>query len=148
MSENNWLEAEVFDCSNCRNKLFKVGHSPLADEDIFYCNSCPKRVDVGFYDKKRTELAKQIEIGTKENWQKLIKIIESQLKPCDCGGNYQFKSLRRCCYCSEIIKEINFSFELYPSYFYCKEDKEPTEEETEKVGRFMAEFIRTKNIWK
>ena len=150
MSEEieNWLDAKVYNCPNCGNGLFEVGHSPFADEDIFYCDTCPKRVDVSFYDKKRNELANSIDRDNPRFIQELIQEIELNLKNCDCGGKYKYYSPRRCSFCSNIVIEKKSSVELYPDYFYYKEDRDPTEEECVKVADFNAEFVITKDIWR
>ncbi|MEO8074489.1 MAG: hypothetical protein ABI686_14725 [Acidobacteriota bacterium] len=50
-ASENWLEAKVFDCSNCKNKLYRVNHSPFADEDTFYCNT--KTILIGVLSQNR-----------------------------------------------------------------------------------------------
>ena len=148
MSDDNWLGAEVFDCPNCKNKLFKVGHSPFADDDVFYCDSCPKRVDVSFYDKRSMKITDEFSSDGKTLWENKIKAIESHLRECDCGGKFNYHSPRRCPYCSAPVVVETSSFELYPAYFYYEEDRDPTQIEREKVEKFTNEFIITNNIWK
>jgi hypothetical protein len=145
--DDNWLDAKVFDCPNCNKGLFTVGHSPFADDDSFYCNACPKRVEISFYDKLRRDLSKQLDGGSLSD---LIPLIENELKPCNCGGTFKYQSPRRCIYCSIVIIGCDNQYEIYPSYFKSNSNRkeEPTESEIARVKEFQENFIITKNFWK
>lgn len=56
--EDNWLNAQIIECPQCKEKLYRVDHSPFSDDDTFYCDSCEKRVEVSFYDEKRRKIFK------------------------------------------------------------------------------------------
>src|SRR5690349_7695854 len=48
--ETNWLHGERIACPSCQQPLYRVDHSPFYDEHLLYCDRCPIRVEVSFYD--------------------------------------------------------------------------------------------------
>ncbi len=59
--EDNLLNAQIIECPQCKEKLYRVDHSPFSDDDTFYCDSCEKRVEVSFYDEKRRKIFKRFQ---------------------------------------------------------------------------------------
>ena len=48
--EGNWLRAAHIACPYCTCPLFRVNHSPLADDWLLYCDKCANRAVVSYYD--------------------------------------------------------------------------------------------------
>jgi hypothetical protein len=92
-------------CVKCKKNLVMVYFSPFNDCYFFHCTKCPKKVEIDLYDPVLTEINDKYDLD--ENYEESIndytKEIESRLKPCLCGGEFQKDAPRRCIYCSEII---------------------------------------------
>jgi hypothetical protein len=101
--EANWLYGEHFECPNCHQQLYRVDHSPFYDEYFLYCDSCPMRVEVSYYDPVYKHIDKHIRqtISKDESdmYTALMQAIEARLKPCACGGSFRHDSPRRCIIC-------------------------------------------------
>ena len=145
--EDNWLSAQIIDCPQCKEKLYRVDHSPFFDSDFFYCDSCTKRVEISFYDNVRKQILSKFGDNIKNQYQN-IQEVENDLRPCDCGGNFKYHAPRRCIYCAFVVIDEGGGIDIYPGCTGINEDKEPTEEEQKEYEKFETEFIRTKNIWK
>ena len=57
-AEDDWLNGRPIVCTSCGYQLYRVDHSPFDDGWLLYCDCCPRRVDVSFYDP----VVRQIEI--------------------------------------------------------------------------------------
>ena len=144
--EDNWLNAQIVDCPQCKEKLYRVDPLPFFDSDFFYCDSCAKRVEVSFYDNVRKQILSKF--GDNKDQYQNIQEVENELRPCDCGGNFKYHAPRRCIYCATIVIDEGGGIDIYPSYASIDEDKEPTKDEQEKYERFESKSTRTENIWK
>lgn len=145
-TDDNWLKGQTFNCSNCMNDLFRIIHSPFYDCDFCYCDSCPKRVEISFYDKVRNRILDKFGDNVREQYLN-IQEVEKELKSCDCGGNFKFDAPRRCIYCASVVIDEG-GIDLFPSYPEIEKEKELTKGEIEKFEKFEEEFVRAENIWK
>lgn len=142
---------DVVECPGCGFQLCRVDISPMSDEWIFYCDSCPHRVDVSFYDSIVNQIRNQLQQEGKWDYDLLMERIEDKLKPCVCGGHYKKVVARRCFNCnSEIIRDdehgsMGRGIMLYPSIF-CPDD-DNLDLETQYI-KFYEEYVLRKNIWK
>jgi hypothetical protein len=109
---DDWLASEIIECPHCQIKLLWLEHSPFENGYYFYCDSCPKRVDVSIYDPVFIEIEEgqkikfeDLELWRKNYFENLMPLVEERLLPCDCGGNYRFKAVRRCLNCGVAVKE-------------------------------------------
>lgn len=91
--ETNWLHGEHIACPSCHQQLYRVDHSPFYDVHFLYCDRCPIRVEVSFYDPVYTQVM-QIEC-----YEVLMQTLEAHLKPCGCGGTFRHDAPRRCFTC-------------------------------------------------
>lgn len=80
--ETNWLHMEELECPVCREKLYRVDHSPFYDEHFLYCDHCPIRVEVRFYDPVYQHLVQQVVPNESRKYPALMRTLEFHLKPC------------------------------------------------------------------
>lgn len=116
--DENWLHEEWIDCPSCRQSLFRIDTSPFDDTYHFYCDRCPVRMEVSFYDPKLDQLKRALPYSqeSEERYPVLVKMMEKHLKPCACGGMFRYDAPRRCffCYAPVIIDEPAY-VDLYPN---------------------------------
>src|SRR5579884_2738134 len=97
--EEDWLHGERFQCFHCHQRLYRVDHSPFYDEYFLYCNRCPMRVEVSYYDPVFERVYKQVRqtyrTGEAELYVALMRAIEPHLKSCLCGGIFCHNAPRR-----------------------------------------------------
>lgn len=146
---------EVFDCPHCGFQLWRLDRSPMCDEWVFYCDHCPRRVEVSFYDTVVNVIQNQLRSKERSNdYKALIDKIEAQLKTCSCGGHYKLTVAKRCFNCNaEVIEKddhgsMGRGIELYPGIFYVDEDDELDLAIEDQYVEFEEKFVRRENIWK
>ncbi|HEX2347771.1 MAG TPA: hypothetical protein VHI51_04970 [Ktedonobacterales bacterium] len=150
--DDNWLHAEVFPCPSCQQALFRVDHSPFGDDYLLYCDQCANCVEVSYYDSGTLAFADRIrEEGTLQpGWPQtkaLLRLIEGRLKPCSCGGRYRYDAARRCPFClAPVLIDMPW-IELWPGYFWVKDDEDPTAEQTEQADAYMSAHKRESDLW-
>jgi predicted RNA-binding Zn-ribbon protein involved in translation (DUF1610 family) len=130
----NWLDSQVIECQQCKNKLIWELHSGFSDGSEYYCDSCFRRVEVSLYDPMATECYKLTQTDTSEKYHFLV---EKRLKECVCGGRYKFSASRRCLYCSAIIPSEETNRNVYP-----------IAEENLKIEEYFFSTDRGDDIWK
>ena len=59
MEDDNWLNKSNINCPQCKKELTIVDHSPFDDSCRLYCNSCPKRVEISYYDEVYNKINKK-----------------------------------------------------------------------------------------
>jgi hypothetical protein len=148
--DDNWLNARTLACPRCETHLFAVDHSPFCDSHILYCDACPRRVEVGFYNPIYKELFAEVAGDGAEasQYAALMSAIERRLMPCDGVGHYKHDAQGRCYSCSSIIDICEPGVDLWPGFHNFNEDREPTEAEQALADEFMMKYVRTANIWR
>lgn len=144
--ETNWLHGEPIECPACHQPLYRVDHSPFYDEHFLYCDQCPIRVEVSFYDPVYQHLTQTLSRDEGDTYVTLMRALEGRLKPCICGGTFRHDAPRRCfsCHMSVIIDDPD-GVDLWDGRF---STDDPTHEELEEERRWMAQFIRTEDKWR
>lgn len=137
----HWLEPESIACPSCSASLFRVGHSPFYDSWFLYCDRCPRRAEVSFYDPVVSQLG---DIPATDRFHE----IERRLRPCSCGGQYQFLAPRRCTTCAAIVLGDGESVDLWPGFLSGPQDREPTESEQNAVDDFEATHVQRGSLWR
>lgn len=133
-------------CPSCHQPLYRVDHSPFYDEHFLYCDRCPIRVEVSFYDPVYHHLTQTLSRDAGEKYTALMRALEGRLKPCICGGTFRHDAPRRCFRChTPVISDEPDGVDLWDGRF---STENPTQQEVEEVGRWMAQFIRTQDIWR
>lgn len=147
--EENWLHGERIKCSRCHQWLYRVDHSPFYDEYFLYCDRCPIRVEVSFYNPVLKLVERQVrqapETGQRELYQALMRAIEARLKPCLCGGTFRHDAPRRCFTCyTPVISDHPNGIDLYPGWMDVSELDASLEVQAD---HWTAQFTRTEGIW-
>jgi hypothetical protein len=152
-SNENWLHSEMIVCPHCHHQLYRVDRSPMCDEWLLYCNQCAGRVEVSYYNPEvqafRDEIGKETGSSAREAYIALRRAIEVRLKPCSCGGQYQFNAPRRCHICQDVVIADDSGVDLWPEIAGIEND--PTPEEAALYEQFDAEYVRhdaNEGIWK
>lgn len=154
VSDDNWLHVAVFPCPGCREPLFRVDHSPFADDYHFYCDQCANSVEISFYDAVTRAIDRGIASrgDTDPSWEReRVKrhIIEARLRPCVCGGQYESDAPRRCPLCQAVtIADWPEDVDLWPGYMWWEEDRDPTPEESERAEAYITQTVRQRDIWR
>lgn len=141
-SDNNPLDNRDITCAQCKATLGWVLHSPFYDEHYLYCDSCPRRVEVSFYDPETVKINEQFfseevaDDGENKNedevWAAYFMALEERLAPCPCGGTFRHNAPRRCLYCSAVIPEDPDGRDVWPG----------------DGNENCSELIITTNIWR
>ncbi len=143
--ETNWLHGERIACPSCHQPLFRVDHSPFYDAHFLYCDQCPIRVEVSYYDPVYQQLRQPLSRDEGDTYAALMRVLEGRLKPCICGGAFRHDTPRRCFRChASVIMDDPDGVDLWPGHL---STDNPTDEEVEEERRWMAQFIRTQDIW-
>jgi hypothetical protein len=147
--EENWLHGERIECSGCHQWLYRVNHSPFFDEYFLYCNCCPIRVEVSFYDPVVKQGEQQVRQASEarqgERYVALMRTLEERLKPCRCGGRFYHDAPRRCFTChAPVISDDPIGIDLYPAWMDVSEPDASLEMQAE---QWAAQFTRTEDIW-
>ncbi|MBS9774567.1 MAG: hypothetical protein KGV59_05355 [Tenacibaculum sp.] len=133
MEEDNWLNEKIIKCTKCGNELKVCDHSPFEHSYRLYCNSCPKRVDIGTYEKVFEEIENYDELS----YEQIMIELEKRLQNCECGGEFMMNSKRRCLHCAKplnIDEEQNVWLKEMWSEF--NDDKQE-----QKIEKEMLKFI-------
>ena len=146
----NWLRAAVIECPNCHVKLHRVDHSPMMDDYVLYCDSCPNSVEVSFYDPTMMELQDKLLAHNQLSRKQLMAEVQDRLRLCTCGGHFKDDAPRRCHICSSEVIIGERGVDLMPaSLMPTKEgDFELILEQMEEWALFDERFIRRADIWK
>ncbi len=144
--EDNWLNANYFDCPECGFELFRVDRSPFYDEWKLNCWCCAKSVEISYYDPKvpRGYFSGDMSPETRDRKEREL---EEMLSFCECGGAFSFKAPPRCFSCGSVVLE-DFNVDIFPSFNRSANSTELTIQQREEFERFNIEFRRSKNIWK
>ena len=116
IANDNWLNEEHIICPSCGQSLFRIDTSPFDDSYHFYCDSCPVRMEVSFYDPQLDQFEQTLPAPheSEERTSLLLKMMEDHLKPCTCGGTFRHDAPRRCFSCSApVIIEDPAYVDLY-----------------------------------
>jgi hypothetical protein len=142
----NWLHGARIACPSCHQPLYRVDHSPFYDEHFLYCDRCPIRVEVSFYDPVYTHITRRLAQDEGERYVALMRALEARLKPCMCGGAFRHDAPRRCftCHTSVIFDDLE-GVDLWDGRFA---SDAPIHEEGEEEERWRAQFIRAQDIWR
>lgn len=142
--DDNWLNAKVVQCPNCKTSLFQVDHSPMLDNWRLYCDGCPKSVEVSFYDKVVETI--RLKFPAASHLNEFFEEIQNQLKDCVCGGRYRFNAVRRCFECgSSVVDDPNV--DLYVLTGCELDDRDPTAEEEAIYLDWEKRFVVEKGVW-
>lgn len=84
-------------CNSCKKDFYAETYDEMASFSIIHCNKCGDVVRISWYEP----LSKKV-------WQKAnykdrmqhIRLVESYLKPCSCGGRFLYDAMPRCPYCN------------------------------------------------
>lgn len=147
--EANWLHGERIECLSCHQPLYRVDHSPFYDEYFLYCDRCPIRVEVSYYDAVLKQVTQTLSPDQSDAYIALMRAIEARLKPCVCGGTFRYDAPRRCFTChTPVILDDPANIDLFPWIDYPLPDTpKHTAEELEEEERWMAQFIRAEDKW-
>lgn len=149
--DDNWLHGSIIACPHCQHRLYRVDHSPFADDWQLYCDGCANRVEVSYYDPVVDDIRMQVSIQTEQSAVAALvaqlTAIEARLKPCSCGGHYRYDAPRRCHVCLSDVIIGEPDVDLWPGYFGIIE-REPTPEEVVLFEQFASKHIRSGDIWK
>ncbi|MFD6661529.1 hypothetical protein ACFWDK_04040 [Micromonospora chalcea] len=141
--DDNWLNGEEITCSECHERLYRLDHSPLLDCYFLYCDSCPMRVDVSYYDSICIAIADALPVQS-ERYSALMGALEARLRRCGCGGRFRDSAPRRCHRCSAVLTAISApsGVDVWPGWWTDEADTASLEEE------FTARYFRTEDLWK
>lgn len=144
--ETNWLHEEHIACPSCQRRLFRVDHSPFYDEHFLYCDRCPIRVEVSFYDPVYQQITQTLAQKEGKRYEVLMQALEAHLKSCRCGGTFRHDAPRRCFIChTPVIVDAPDGVDLWDSSL---SSEALAEKEEESARHWMAQFIRTEHIWR
>ncbi len=148
IDKSNWLDSKTIECAACGQKLHWLWHSPMYDCTFYYCTLCPKRVEVSHYDKTYGNLHETARKEMKEDdaeafSKRFIALVEEHLAPCDCGGRFEYASLRRCLKCYSPLPESEVNRDVWPP----ETGREP-ELDYQSLNNAVELLIKRKNIWK
>ncbi|MCG5447649.1 hypothetical protein [Micromonospora hortensis] len=140
--DENWLNGEDVTCRECHERLHRLDHSPLLDCYFLYCDSCPMRVDVGYYDKTFRTIADALPSEDRA-YPTLMAALEARLRRCDCGGRFRDSAPRRCHRCSTVLTDISepSGVDVWPGWWTDETDTGSLEE------TFTARYFRTEDLW-
>jgi hypothetical protein len=153
--EENWLHGEQIECPSCHQLLYRVDHSPFYDEHFLYCDRCPIRVEVSYYDPVYTHVYKDVRQThtqpQEDEYRVLMRAVEARLKPCRCGGRFLHDASRRCLTCSTpVITENTSGIDLFRWHDTLLPDSTGLTDEAlqEEEERWRSQFLRTEDIWR
>jgi hypothetical protein len=146
--QDNWLGAAHIECPHCHEPLYRVDHSPLADDWQLYCDICANCVVVSFYDPVVVSIQGALPAQDRWDYHHLMAAIEQRLRPCSCGGHYRHDAARRCCRCLTPVITNESDVDLWPTvYGLDVEARDPTAEEIGLVEWFEARHVRRGSLW-
>jgi len=149
IDESNWLDSKVIECLQCGQKLHWFWHSPIYDDVFFYCNQCPRRVEVSGYDELVGKLHK---IATEEvraddekkRGRKFYSLIEKKLADCECGGRFKYDAPRRCLRCFSVLAQSEPSRDVWPP----ESADEKFSLDYQSLSSSAESLTKTENIWR
>ena len=153
------LRAARLGCPHCGEDLFRVDHSPLYDDHLFYCDRCANRVEFSVFDPVYVDIvgeesdshtgqdasghASVVEVDAS------MRAVEARLKPCACGGQFRHDAPRRCHVCRGEVVAGEPDVDLWPGFCDLDEDTgEPPAEQIQRIEAFEREHIRRGDIWR
>ncbi|WP_431922116.1 hypothetical protein [Micromonospora wenchangensis] len=141
--DDNWLNGEEIVCPQCHERLYRLDHSPLLDCYYLYCDGCPRRVDVSYYDSTCTAIVDALP-GRDGTRSTLMNALEARLRRCDCGGRFRDSAPRRCHRCSAVLTAIGdpCGVDVWPAWWADETDTDSLEE------AFTARYFRTEDLWR
>jgi hypothetical protein len=150
-SGDNWLDARSFACPHCQEALYSVIRSPLFDEWQLYCERCPRRVEISFYDSVARRIGDALSaypLPAGERAVTHLREMERWLKPCVCGGRFRHDAPRRCHVCHNVVLDSASDTDLWPAvYGVDAEERDLTEGERAYAAQFEAAHVRRHDIW-
>ena len=148
--DDNWLDGHAIACPSCERLLWQVVRSPFYDEWLFYCDRCPKRAEVSYYDHTvkaiREALAAKGHKGDQS--EHLHREIEERLAPCECGGRFRLSADRRCHDCHAVVLAgPDTEMDVWPHWPGADFD-EPTPEQEKEWESFELAYIKKRELWR
>ena len=140
---DNWLNEAHFGCARCGTRLVRVDHSPMYDEWLLYCDRCPRRVEVGFYDPALTRLRDR-----PTGYAEQMALIEARLRPCPCGGQFRHDAPRRCHACgTAVVHEPDV--DVWPEIGWPERgDAGLTDQDQSRWEAWEAAFVVRDDLWR
>lgn len=80
-------------------------HAGFSDQGFLYCNLCPNILLFSSYDPEFEKLVGKTKIPWSLSLEEKRKI-ESQLRPCPCGGRFRFDAYPRCPHCNKNVQSL------------------------------------------
>ncbi|MEU7996549.1 hypothetical protein AB0B83_14605 [Micromonospora sp. NPDC049060] len=110
---------------------------------FLYCDGCPMRVDVSYYDSTAMAIADALP-ARDETYPTLMAAFEARLRRCDCGGRFRDSAPRRCHRCATILATISApsGVDVWPGWWTDEANTDSLEEE------FTARYFRAECLWK
>lgn len=95
-------------CPTClrtiKLKQKRMYHAGFSNLGFLYCNTCTSVLEFGVYNPHYTKI-----VGDKHPWslnQKEKRNVENHLRPCPCGGKFEFDLEPRCPFCNGSLKSL------------------------------------------
>jgi hypothetical protein len=148
--DDNWLDGRAITCQSCQAPLWRVIRSPFYDEWLFYCDRCPRRAEVSYYDSEVKAIHDRfIAMGDKQfQSERMHREIERRLAPCDCGGQFRLLADRRCHKChAVVVAGDEGAIDVWPDW-PGSDLEHPTPEQEQEWREFEAAFVKKDaNLW-
>jgi hypothetical protein len=149
--DDNWLDGRAIVCHRCGRSLWRVVRSPFYDEWLFYCDRCPKRAEVSYYDAKVKAIYEALaaKADTAFQSERMYREIEQCLAPCDCGGQFRLSADRRCHDCHAVVLAGTDAAGIdvwphWPSATFA----EPTPEQEKEWQAFDQAYMKSRELWR
>ncbi len=139
LEDDNWLNKKYINCPSCNETLLVCDHSPFEHSYRLYCNTCPKRVDIGLYEPVYDEIESVDDLS----YDNLLLEFEKRLEKCSCGGQFKLNAARKCLHCHTPLS-LNEEQNVWLGNYW---DETLNEEQEEFVEQKMQQFI-VKPKWK
>ena len=149
--DDNWLDGRAIGCPRCGRSLWRVVRSPFYDSWLFYCDRCPRRAEVSYYDAKVKAIYEALAAkgDTAFQSERMHGEIERCLAPCECGGRFRMSADRRChdCHAVVLAGPDAEGIDVWP-HWSGADFADPTPEEEKEWRKFESAFIRTDGLWR
>lgn len=145
--QKGWLGPQVISCPSCGVRLFRVDHSPFADDWLLYCNACPQAVEVSFYDPVARKVLARLSPTECSTWEGKMEALCAFLKSCSCGGRFDAHASRRCFDCNAaVIAGETVDLSIFTG---CEDDpdRDATDTEQKQYDDWRSAFVRTSGLW-
>jgi len=151
-ADDNWLDGRAIVCQSCQLPLWRVVRSPFYDSWLFYCERCPKRAEVSYYDNAVTAIQHALATGGDSvplQSERMYREIERRLAPCDCGGRFRLSAGRRChgCHAVALAAPAADELDLWP-HWPGSDFSDPTPEQEKEWREFELVYIRSDGLWR